>query len=801
MGTSKYKLEQLGWFNFEQLVRTLLRELIGSGLSTFSGSIDQGRDATFEGGANAFPSKTDPWKGNWIFQVKHRTYSSRGADTVRSELKASLSDELAKITEKHEFDCDNYVFLTNCPFTGIDKDEMKSLVSNDFPMIQNFAFLGERDIDELLDSYPRVVYAFPQILGLSQLKELVQWGLHQRSLEFLLTAQQEIALFVATSPYLQAVDLLHKQHFCLLSGPPKMGKTCTAYALAASFSAQGFEIYDLRNQRDFYDAYDPEVKELFICDDVFGDISLHAAMRDDWSHGFVRLLSSLGSGHKLIWTAREYVLKEALSSSRLKEERPTLATTDKITVAVDQLTRLEKAMILYNHAKAANLPDHVKEYLKSRACLRIIDHENYSPETIRQLCTGRLVAFSGEAEGDHKEISSKVTQFLSQPGEAWKAAYLSAPEGERLLCTEIMAAGGAIPFSNLKKRYEKAVTSGRDRYPSFEASLTNATGTFLRIKPHYLGERLVQFYHPSMRDLLAELIQEDKIMRTSYLKQLTLKEVMSIAGASKGSPKASSQGHRVKVTDADDIALLKDHLSDNLLPSSTLDDMVAVLSEAISILGTDRIDQPSHKLHEGGEYPKTLWMILETCVPHACSKDFWRVNLEDSSVYQWRRFSEYLRKLLPLISIPTIPEYVPEMIRRLRDDKSVDFWGLVTATHSILPTVAEQCINFEDREICRKDLIEKVEEALSDARDKNLESDFDDSEYWHDTYGSLNRDCEDYLDLFPDDPPIEKVDEVAQTQEDFPRLEREPDYDQDFSDSLSSSSGTDSDILEIFSDL
>ena len=101
-----------------------------------------------------------------------------------------------------------------------------------------------------------------------------------------------------------------------------------------------------------------------------------------------------------------------------------------------------------------------------------------------------------------------------------------------------MAAGGAIPFSNLKKRYEKAVTSGRDRYPSFEASLTNATGTFLRIKPYYLGERLVQFYHPSMRDLLAELIQEDKIMRTSYLKQLTLKEVMSIAGASKGPPMA-----------------------------------------------------------------------------------------------------------------------------------------------------------------------------------------------------------------------------------------------------------------------
>ena len=32
-----------------------------------------------------------------------------------------------------------------------------------------------------------------------------------------------------------------------------------------------------------------------------------------------------------------------------------------------------------------------------------------------------------------QKISSKVMQFLSQPGEAWKAACLSAPEGERLL--------------------------------------------------------------------------------------------------------------------------------------------------------------------------------------------------------------------------------------------------------------------------------------------------------------------------------------------------------------------------------
>ena len=92
MGTSKYNLEQLGWFNFEQLVRTLLRPIVGNGLSTFSGSVDKGRDATFSGEATSFPSESDRWSGEWIFQVKHRAYSPRGANAVRTELKRTLEN-------------------------------------------------------------------------------------------------------------------------------------------------------------------------------------------------------------------------------------------------------------------------------------------------------------------------------------------------------------------------------------------------------------------------------------------------------------------------------------------------------------------------------------------------------------------------------------------------------------------------------------------------------------------------------------------------------------------------------------
>jgi hypothetical protein len=255
MATTKYNFELLGWFNFEQLVRTLLRQVIGNGISTFSGSVDQGRDATFRGESTFYPSATERWRGTWIFQVKHRAYSTRGASAVRAELKRTIPDELALVLRTHPHSCDNYMVITNCPLTALDKDEIRQLSKSIDPNPTNVAVLGESDLQELLDCYPRVVSAFPQILGLSQLRELVDWGLHRRSIEYLEAAQADIATFVTTTPFLDAVDLLHKQHFCVLSGPPKMGKTCTAYALAASFAALSYETFDLRNQRDFYDAY------------------------------------------------------------------------------------------------------------------------------------------------------------------------------------------------------------------------------------------------------------------------------------------------------------------------------------------------------------------------------------------------------------------------------------------------------------------------------------------------------------------------------------------------------------------
>ncbi len=799
---SKYNLEGLGWFNFERLVSCLLREVVGAGLSTFTGSSDKGRDATFRGKSNCFPSAAHRWDGKWVFQVKHRVYSSRGAKAVRTELKRTLVSEVEKVVRKYRLPCDNYVFITNCPLTASVKDEMAHGIADKYPEIKNVSIFGESDVEEYLNGHPGVVSAFPQILGVSQLKELVQWGLHQRSLEFLHAAQSVIALFVATGAYLKALDLLHKQHFCVLSGPPKMGKTCTAYALAAAFAAQSYEVYDLRSQKDFYEAYNGERKQLFICDDVFGDISLHASMRDEWTRGFLRLMGSLGRNHKLVWTARSYVLKEGMSSSRLREERPTLTTADNVTVAVDQLSRMEKAMILYNHAKAAKLPEPVKAFLKGKGCLEIVDHDCYSPESVRQLCTGRLVEFAEEENGSSTAILRKVAEFLTRPGEAWKTAYLSASEGEKLLCTEVMAAGGNISVDELQNRYERHRVSYPGKCSRFNTALSNAKDTFLRVRELSYQGPMVQFYHPSMRDLLVELIQEDEAIRFEYLKQLSLREIASLFKTKSPEEGDASSRHRIRIEDEKDISFLADHLRDGLLPSSSVNEVMSLLVNLVSIINADGSKRQGDGHRARPRLPKVLRTILDMLLPHVCSKEFWQRNMNAGSSYVWRCLFDPMRQLLPLSGQPIIPFYIPELLRHLRDNSDPDYWGLVTAVHRICPTIVEQCVDFKERTECRDSLVAQVEEALSEAESLDLKGDIEDSNYWHDQYGSLPYDCRDYEELFPEDEPIRGWQEVEETIESYLRLEPEPDYEDERDYTPSGALlGLDAEVRGLFADL
>jgi hypothetical protein len=789
----KYNLERLGWFNFERIITTLLKEVVGPGVSSFSGSSDQGRDATYTGRSN-FPSADSPSSGHWIFQVKYRSVEQRDIVQIRNELRSSLSEELIKILQKYHHQCDVYLYLTNCPLTAKNKDELQTIITE--VGIKKGYILGNQDIEELLDLNPKIVRAFPQIMGLGQLREITHWGLNQRSIQYLNQAQEDLDTFVVTEPYMDALDLLRKQHFCILTGAPKMGKTCTADALAAAFAADGFSIYDLRTQKDYYDFFVEEEKQLFVCDDVFGDIALQDDKRDEWTQSINRLLRTLNSKHKLIWTARSYILKEAIESSKLEEDRKELKQ-DIITVNVESLSELEKAMILYNHAKKAHLPDNIKDIIKSE-CESIVKSRYFAPETIRQLCMGGMLEFTQETQ-DKAVIVKKINDFLQSPGLAWKKAFKNAPPEVNFLCIQLMSNGGIIFYEHLKNIYEHEIQSKGLEWPLFENAFKWSEGTFIRRRQ--LWDKVeVQFYHPSMRDLLIELIQEEPSTRQSYISRLSIREFAGLITTTESTIDESSE-HKLKIA-FEDRGLLEKYFKEDVLPNLDLYDTNILLTVLSTFIAKNSFD----KLPDIGK------LTLEEITKAFCEETFWEFNYNNRlhrRADEWRKSIEEVEYIIEKTSINNIPKYLDKILTSFYDEKDIEFWKIAKTCESLSEAVTLKFVDFEKRNELRIKLEGDVQNAISECPDDGSSNiyrseydgsdgiDYEQCETWHAQYDNLVDECDSYLLVFEEDE-IEDLDELRNLKDNCPQGGYEPDYDRD---DFSSPNISLLNIREIFKDL
>src|SRR6184192_2920808 len=103
-----YDLNRLGANEFERLCQSLLKEIIGDGVTIFGDGPDGAREATFKGKA-PYPSQTEVWDGKWIFQAKfHNTQVAR-LDEARQQVLSDLKTELHKVVHKYAYQCDNYI--------------------------------------------------------------------------------------------------------------------------------------------------------------------------------------------------------------------------------------------------------------------------------------------------------------------------------------------------------------------------------------------------------------------------------------------------------------------------------------------------------------------------------------------------------------------------------------------------------------------------------------------------------------------------------------------------------------------
>lgn len=175
MARLAYRLDELGWSGFEQLVQTLLKARLGLGVETWGGHGDWGRDAWFTGKLK-YPTDAVT-EGHFIFQCKFiEEANAAGAksakpllDSVRKEsvrIAANLraSDERGQLPT-----C--YVLFTNAPLSAASRNDVRRILKNVLPETLLHVHDGQ-DVCQWLRLSPEVAASFPQFLS--------QWAVVQR---------------------------------------------------------------------------------------------------------------------------------------------------------------------------------------------------------------------------------------------------------------------------------------------------------------------------------------------------------------------------------------------------------------------------------------------------------------------------------------------------------------------------------------------------------------------------------------------------------------------------------------------
>jgi len=157
----KYQYHDLHSSQFEDLVIGICEELLGIGVQGFTDGTDGGRDARFEGTAQAFPSIQKPWSGITIIQAKHtsginRSFSESnffGSDS------AQIDKEIVKVKQLYENnELDNYMLFANRKLTANKNEEICKKIAIETSLhTENIHLFGIDDMERYLKRFPSAI--------------------------------------------------------------------------------------------------------------------------------------------------------------------------------------------------------------------------------------------------------------------------------------------------------------------------------------------------------------------------------------------------------------------------------------------------------------------------------------------------------------------------------------------------------------------------------------------------------------------------------------------------------------------
>lgn len=383
----RYRLDDLGWYQFEWLVQSLLKAELGLGIESWGGHRDHGRDA-YTSSRLSFPDRRSLSDGPFIFQVKFVENANAAGAKNEPQLLASVSKEAERIKQRPKRGPTNevrhYTLITNTLLNPGVRERVCEIVSKVVPLAE-IHLLGGSDICDLLDHHSLLRRSFPQLLSIRDLdqllSEVVNRDVIEKSKTAIELAKSIATVFVPTRAYHYAWENLRDFHFVVLEGPPEVGKTAIAWMVALAQLLNGWQIVVCDEPNEFFGSLREGERQVFVADDAFGRTEYDPARGRKWEAQLERVLKRVDANHWFIWTSRKHIFERALHDLDF-QGAPDFRKAGTIIDAT-QLSTKDKALILYRHAKAAELADEAKELLRATVETVVFARE-FTPERIRR---------------------------------------------------------------------------------------------------------------------------------------------------------------------------------------------------------------------------------------------------------------------------------------------------------------------------------------------------------------------------------------------------------------------------------
>lgn len=495
---SGYDFKSLSASEFEALVHDLLENHLGIHLEIFKTGRDKGIDLRYSRSS----------RGSTIVQCKH--YATAGLRILLSDLKKEVS-KVIQLKPKR------YLIVTSVPLSPDNKDVIFGLFS---PYCKGTGdIIGGNELNAMLRTNREVEKTHYKLwlTSTTVIESIVKARILNATQAELNHIRSKIKLYVQNDSFRRALEILAKDHYCIIAGIPGIGKTTLAEALMMHHLGDNYKIIKVsENIGEAHELFRTTDRQVVYYDDFLGQTKIGEKLGKNEDASLLRFIDIVRQSKygRLILTTREYILNDAKAGYE-KLDRSDFDLR-KCVVRVEDYTKLIRAQILYNHLYFSGISqDHVNAIIDNTRYLKIINHPNYNPRLIDSMTDSSRINSIPPSMYFKSFIDT-----LNYPIALWEHPFVNQlSDASRHLLIVLMSLPPRVDIGHVKRAFDSfhalqsakynTQTTSRD----FMQSLRQLEGTFTITDELPTKMRVISFHNPSVRDYIEqEVIWNDGLV-------------------------------------------------------------------------------------------------------------------------------------------------------------------------------------------------------------------------------------------------------------------------------------------------